>query len=71
MIKYVKANEDHLGTVEMEITFGYSMSRSEVERELSKDGYSIADYDGDEEAAYREAAENKFNHGLGCYARIL
>ena len=71
MIKYIKSSEDHLGTVSMKITFGYEMSRDEVERILSRNGLSIADYDGDEELAYIEAAAQEFSYGLGCDVEIL
>ncbi len=49
----------------LSVSFGYEMSREEAEKYLREMGVSFDDYT-DEDDAYREAAECKFNHGLGC-----
>lgn len=49
----------------MNITIGYEMDEEERDSILEENGCSVDDYDSEDEA-YMEAAELKFNEGLGC-----
>lgn len=54
----------------LNVSLGYEMTREEAEGYLEEMGMSFDDYT-DEDVAYREAAECKFNHGLGCEVIVL
>lgn len=57
----------NLGDVLMTIEFGYKMTRREVEEYLADNNLSWDDFNSEDEA-YIEAAEAKFDYGLGTYA---
>ena len=73
MKKYIKSSyEDQKingDSVLMTIQFGYKMDRSEVEEFLSFNDCTWDDYNSEIDA-YIDAAESKFNYGLGCYATL-
>ena len=53
----------------MNITIGYEMDEEERNSILEENGCSVDDYDSEDEA-YMEAAELKFNEGLGCSVEL-
>lgn len=54
----------------LNVSLGYEMTRKEAERYLGMLGVSFDDYTNEDDA-YREAAEYKFNHGWGCEVIVL
>ena len=54
----------------LKVSIGVVMRRSEVEKFLWDNGYTFDSFDSEEEA-FKWAAEEKYNEGWGCDVSVL